>query len=87
MFSYQGHHHEAIEVLKNFLELFDNQANSKSSTLACAEVFYQLGQAYEGLDDLENARASYEQALAIDPEHYLTTEALMKMQIQSDLGN
>lgn len=49
------------------------------SVLPEAEARYNLGVAYENLDKYPSAVLQYEQALDVDPDHQLATEALARV--------
>ncbi len=78
LFSYQGLYNETIIVLQNLLDLLEGK-DGGDFPLVQGEVFYLLGQAYEELGDLENARINYETSLNINPNHSLAARALIRL--------
>ncbi|MDZ7704704.1 MAG: tetratricopeptide repeat protein [Trueperaceae bacterium] len=82
---YQGRPQSAIDLLEQTLDLLDataldttsldttsGDAAAQSPALpspAYTEAFYRLGQAYEALGDLEQARSNYEAASFADPTY------------------
>ncbi len=60
IFLSQGKQAEAIDKLKKAIELEPDNA----------QLHFALGTAYEHLKEMDNAKAAYEKAVEVNPEHY-----------------
>ncbi len=58
---------------------YNKALNLKIGKTTEAEVYYNIGIAYEGINNTESAQKSYQQVLNLDPEHKLAKEHLDDM--------
>ena len=71
----QGKYEKALDLYKQYADQFPDEPGS----------FTPIGELYESLGDLENAKVNYKKALIIDPQNIRILISLAR--IESKLGN